>query len=683
VRLKENTMYLVADDHAQIVGLEHGLYDRDTRFVSHLEWRVSGKTPTVLSTHSSLPFEFRQFASEPGLGPTQRLGIERSGWLSGASYFETVKVQSFQDDFNHVAPSEPEFLELILDTDFSDMFEVRGLPKIAKDVQCNILEYGLEYTYHGMDGVDRSVMFEISPMGEMLEFELDVIEATQTWQPETVGDGVGDGLRPSPTARNARLIRWQLGTAPLEIALKITPQKSDVVARDLTKPELEADYKTWDSKIRVENHLIQRVFDQSARDLRSLLFDIDGTPFPAAGIPWYVTPFGRDSIIVGLFTLPYYPLIAKGTLEYLASQQGKVINPNNLEAPGKILHEQRDGEASRTGRTPFKTYFGTVDATPLWICLLSDYLEWTSDLETVKNLEPHLRVALEWMASLDADPDQDGFIEYSPHKGGITNQVWKDSGDSTFDEHGKHLTAPIAVVEVQAYAYRARLSAARVFRALKFEAEALAQEAIAAKLKENFQQAFWLEDLQTYAHALDANKRPAKVKVSNPGHALWAGIVPDEIAPKLVATLFSKDMFSGWGIRTLALKMPRYNPVSYHNGSVWAHDNAMIALGLAKYGFWTELEQLVAAQLEAAASEPDARLPELFAGFDRADTNVIVPYPAACHPQAWDAAAPLAFLTAIASATQPGEPGSGQAIPSSLGKVRASAVFHGKPFELL
>jgi glycogen debranching enzyme len=683
VRLKENTMYLVADDHAQIAGLEHGLYDRDTRFVSHLEWRVSGLAPTVLSTHSSLPFEFRQFASEPGLGPTQRLGFERSGWLSGAMYLESVKLQSFQDDFNHVAPSEPEYLELILDADFSDMFEVRGLPKIAKDVKCRVLEHGLEYSYHGTDGVDRSVTFEVSPMGEMLEFELKVIEATQTWQPETVGDGVVDGLRPSPTIRPARLIRWKLNHAPLEISLKIMPKKSDVTAKHSTRSDLELDYKTWDSKIKVENQLIQRVFDQSARDLRSLLFDIAGTPFPAAGIPWYVTPFGRDSIIVGLFTLPFYPSIAKGTLEYLASQQGQVLNPVNLEAPGKILHEQRDGEASRTGRTPFKTYFGTVDATPLWICLLGDYLDWSGDLETIKKLEPNLRAALGWMGSLDADPDQDGFIEYIPHKGGIANQVWKDSGDSTFDEHGKNLTAPIAVVEVQAYAYRARLSAARVFKALKLEAEALVQEAVAADLKLKFHRAFWQQDLQTYAHALDAEKRPAKVNVSNAGHALWAGIVPNEIAPKLVQTLFSKAMFSGWGIRTLSLEMPRYNPVSYHNGSVWAHDNAITALGLAKYGFWTELKHLVSAQLEAAALEADARLPELFAGFARADTNVIVPYPAACHPQAWDAAAPLAFLTAIASAMKPGELGSGQAIPSSFGKVSMSAVFHGKPFELL
>lgn len=680
MRLKENTMYLVADDHAQIAGLENGLYDRDTRFVSHLEWRISGLAPTVLSTHSSLPFEFRQFASEPRLGPTQRLGIDRAGWLSGASYFETIKLQSFQDDFNHVPPSQPEYLELILDADFSDMFEVRGLPKIAKDVKCQMLENGLEYRYHGTDGVDRSVRFEISPMGEeRLEIELDVTEATKTWQAE---QPLGESSNPSPS-RHAYLIRWKLSAAPLEISLNITPTKSDVLAKNSTRPELELDYQAWDCKIKVENQLIQRVFDQSARDLRSLLFDIDGTPFPAAGIPWYVTPFGRDSIIVGLFTVPFYPSIARGTLEYLASQQGKVLNPVNLEAPGKILHEQRDGEASRTGRTPFKTYFGTVDATPLWICLLGDYLDWTGDLETVKKLEPNMRAALGWLGSLDADPDQDGLIEYSPHQGGIGNQVWKDSGDSTFDEHGKNLEAPIAVVEVQAYAYRARLSAARVFRAFKLEAEAVEQELKAENLKLQFHQAFWLEDLQTYAHALDAKKRPAKVNVSNAGHALWAGIVPNEIAPKLVQTLFSDAMFSGWGIRTLALEMPRYNPVSYHNGSVWAHDNAITALGLAKYGFWTELKHLVAAQLEAAALEADARLPELFAGFNRADTKVIVPYPAACHPQAWDAAAPLAFLTAIASALQPGELGSGKAIPSGFGKVSASAVFHRQPFELL
>ncbi len=681
MRLKENTMYLVSNDHAQITGLEHGLYDRDTRFVSHLEWKISGKTPTILSTHSSLPFEFKQYASEPNLGPTQRLGLEREVWLSGAKYFETLKIQSFRDEFNHAVITQPEYLELVIDADFSDMFEVRGLPRLAKDVELQVLEDGLMYQYHGTDGVTRSLKIEISPIGEMLEFELPASAmAAKTWQPEQ--DSVGDDFKPYPTI-TARLIRWALTDSLLEIQLTITPLKSDVVAKDVTRGELEADYQNWDSKITVQNQLMQRVFDASARDLRSLLFDINGTAFPAAGIPWFVTPFGRDSLIVGLFTLPFYPKIAQGTLEYLASQQGKVLNPVNLEAPGKILHEQRDGEASRTGRTPFQTYFGTVDATPLWICLLADYLDWSGDLATIQKLEPNMRAALEWMGSLDADPDQDGFIEYTAHKGGITNQVWKDSGDSVFDEFSKHLEQPIAVIEVQAYAYRARLSAARVFRILNLEVEARAQEAIAKCLQEKFQKAFWMSDLGTYAHALDANKKPAKVIVSNVGHALWAGIIPEEFAARVVQNLFSPAMFSGWGIRTLATNMPRYNPVSYHNGSIWAHDNALIALGLAKYGFYAELEQLTQAQLEAATIEPDSRLPELFAGFAREDTNVIVPYPAACHPQAWDAAAPLAFLTAASGFEKPGEKGSGKVIPLSLGTVKARGMFRGKDFDLL
>jgi glycogen debranching enzyme len=371
--------------------------------------------------------------------------------------------------------------------------------------------------------------------------------------------------------------------------------------------------------------------------------------------------------------VPWYPSIAKGTLQYLAAKQGKVINQKNLEYPGKILHEERNGEAALTGRIPFERYYGTVDATPLWVCLLEEYRTHTLDLETVRVLEPNLRAALEWMSSEDADPDQDGFIEYNPHKGGITNQVWKDSGDSTFDENGMDLQKNVAVIEVQAYAYRAYVSASAIYAALGDSSQAEMYSNKAEMLKVKFDTAFWLPDLETYAHALDDQKRPARVLVSNPGHALWAGIVPPELAPHLVKTLFSSSMWSGWGIRTLGEGMPRYNPVSYHNGSVWSHDNALTALGLGQYGFAEEVKKLVAAQLDAAALSNDARLSELFAGFKREEIQGLpssppVPYPAACHPQAWDAAAPYAFLSAALVCN---------AVPEAWGKLEVSVLKAG------
>ena len=689
MRLKENNLYIVADAHGQISGGDNGLYRRDTRFLSVLEWRIGGQIPTVLSTHSSEPYRFSQHATEADLGHTARLELRRKGFLDGSSYTETVRVRGFvpleaHREWGRDLP-DIHTLELRLESDFADMFEVRGLPVKAKEVQLEVVDNGLIWLYAGSDGVKRAVRVHLEPMGEIHE----IVSVKSGKNAPITFDAdehtLDDSFENSNSNSIGKLIRWNLeNNTPLEITLTVTPIRDGSSDSGIHLEVLAQQYQTWRSRaaIKLENSFVQRVFDRSLEDLRSLLFDTPQGVFPAAGIPWFVTPFGRDSIIVSLFTLPWYPEIAKGTLTYLAAHQGKVLNPKNLEAPGKILHEQRDGEASRTGRTPFQTYYGTVDATPLWICLLGDYLEWTGDFETVRELEPNLRAALAWMTSDDADPDKDGFIEYTPHKGGITNQVWKDSGDSTFNEHGEDLLENVAVVEVQAYAYRARQSAAKIFRALKLEAQAQAQDELASRLRAQFHAAFWLEELQTYAHALDANKRPARVIVSNPGHALWAGIVPEEIAPKLAETLFSSRMFSGWGVRTLAEGSVRYNPVSYHNGSVWPHDNAFLALGLARYGLFEHATRLVQAQLEAAALVPDARLSELFAGFAREMTPGIpssppVPYPAACHPQAWDAAAPLAYLRSVLG-FDAHTAGSSMHVPSGWGSVKARVWWRGQ-----
>lgn len=677
MRLKENTMYLVADAFGQISGGETGLYDRDTRFLSHLEWRIGGESPTVLSTHTPEPFRFSQHATEHGLGSTQRLEFRRKGWLSGASYEETIRVRAFDELNSHeywgrMLP-DISHLELRLNSDFSDMFEVRGLPRIAKAVKVTVVDYGLLYEYAGRDGVARAVQLEISPMGRLEIIELSVdTDYPITFDTDSHGDGAADMPPPSNTAR---ALHWDIPSTGLDLTLRVTPMQNGAPRVAKSRVELDAEYRTWRSQstVRFSNPLIQRVFDRSSEDLRALIFDTPYGSLPAAGIPWFVTPFGRDPLIVSLFAVPWYPSIAKGTLQYLAAKQGRVLDPKNLEAPGKILHEERDGEAARTGRIPFQRYFGTVDATPLWVCLLEEYRVHTLDLETVRALEPNLRAALSWMQSEDADPDQDGFIEYTPHQGGITNQVWKDSGDSTFDENGMDLQKNVAVIEVQAYAYRAYVGASKIYAALGDQAQADTFETRAEMLKTKFDTAFWLPDLETYAHALDAQKRPARVLVSNPGHALWAGIVPPELAPHLVKTLFSSAMWSGWGIRTLGEGMPRYNPVSYHNGSVWSHDNALTALGLAQYGCSEEVQKLVAAQLDAAALSGDARLAELFAGFKREETLGLpssppVPYPAACHPQAWDAAAPYAFLSAALLCN---------AVPEAWGKLEVSVLKAG------
>ncbi len=692
MRLKENSLYLVMDDLGQLSGGDSGLYDRDTRFISRLEWRISGQPPTVLSTHRPEPYRFSQHATEPHLGHVQRLEFRRRGMLDGAGYTETVRLKAFDslEAYTTTYGREMEALktlELKLDCDFRDMFEVRGLSPIDRDIHVQTLSDGLVYAYAGEDGVRREVKITLEPMGEIFA-EDELLE-----ERKTIATLDLPGATHAPVGERAitgRKLRWNIPQeGQLELTIKATTFKNGHTGNRLEEGALAQEYRDWRAKadIKMGNRLLQRVFDRASEDLRSLLFDTAYGDFPAAGIPWYVTPFGRDSLIVSLMTVPWYPNIAKGVLSYLAAFQGKNTVERTLEAPGKILHEQRDGEASQTGRTPFTTYFGTVDATPLWVCLLGDYCEWTADFETVRNLLPNMEAALEWMQGSDADPDGDGFIEYSPQRGGITNQVWKDSGDSTFDETGSDLEAPIAVIEVQAYAFRAYESAAKVYTALEQPQKALEYTRKAKTLQEQFHKHFWLEALNTYAHALDAKKRPARVRVSNAGHALWAGIVPQEFAARVADTLFSEGMWSGWGIRTLAEGEPRYNPVSYHNGSVWPHDNALIALGLARYGLTGPLKQLALSQLESAAITPDARLPELYAGFKKEEIEGLpasppVPYPAACHPQAWDAAAPFAYLWATVG-FGPGVKGNGDGLPDDWGWVRARALFQGEPFELI
>ncbi len=664
-RLKENTQYLVLDAQGQLSSGETGFYDRDTRFLSRLEWTLDGQKPTLLSSHSPEPYRFSQHATEAQLGHTQRLEVRRKGYLDGKSYHESLRLHAFDRLEAHTKPWGQEMkgittLELHLAADFADLFEVRGLPQIARAVKIRLEGNTLHYAYAGQDGVLRRLEVTISPMGELFEEE---VKQEENAAPITLDLPREDTPQSTRTLKSHKMV-WQIPQDhPLEIALTATPSKNGVIGKENSQAEMAQHYQAWReiAPIRIQNRLVQRVFDRARDDLRSLLFDTPQGPFPAAGIPWFVTPFGRDSLIVSLMTLPWYPQIALGTLRYLAAHQGTQTNPSTLEAPGKILHEQRDGEASRTGRTPFTTYFGSVDATPLWICLLSDYLEQTHNLELARELLPNLEAALEWMQGLDADPDQDGFLEYSPHAGGITNQVWKDSGDSVFDAQGQDLKAPIAVIEVQAYAYRALLGAAKIYHRLEQPEKSQALERKAHTLQARFEQHFWQEDVQMYAHALDAQKNPARVKVSNMGQALWAGIIPESKVETVVQTLFSSELWSGWGIRTLSSDSPRYNPVSYHNGSVWPHDNALIALGLARYGRTLEVQRLVQAQIESAAITFDARLPELYAGFAREETLGLpssppVPYPAACHPQAWDAAAPFALLSAALASSGAGLP---------------------------
>ena len=354
--------------------------------------------------------------------------------------------------------------------------------------------------------------------------------------------------------------------------------------------------------------------------------------------------FRRDGIITALEMLWVNSRIAKGVLQYLASTQAIESNPEVEAEPGKILHEMRRGEMAAFGEVPFARYYGTVDATPLFILLAGAYYDYTGDRDFIHGLWPHIDLALQWIDKF-GDVDGDGFVEYARHGNkGLIQQGWKDSHDSIFHADGTLAQPPIALCEVQGYVYAAKRAAARISNILGDKPRAIVLEQEAAELQDRFEEAFWCEDLSSYALALDGRKKPCRVRASNAGHCLFTELAHPDKARLVAHTLMSRDFFTGWGIRTVGSEESRYNPLSYHNGSVWPHDNALIASGIAKYGFRELAGQILMSMLDASSAVELHRLPELFCGLDRRSGEGPTLYPVACSPQAWAAAAVFSLL---------------------------------------
>ncbi|HWI65504.1 MAG TPA: amylo-alpha-1,6-glucosidase [Symbiobacteriaceae bacterium] len=640
---REGDLFQVSDRRGDFVPeqLACGLFYHDTRFLSRLELRVDGAKPELLSSSAAENYVQRVFGQarvdSEALFRKTNLAVQRQRVIYGGAMYERITLTNYELEALQTT------VDLSFDADFVDLFEVRGAARARRGEQLPA-ELGKDWVILGYRGLDAIVR------------QTEVIFTV------------------TPAALTAQSARWELqipshGKFVLDLIVRPAEngKRPGLMGFDAALMALKAEYGAWSARcaaIESDSETLNRVLERSVKDLRILLADYGKGPFPVAGIPWYAVPFGRDSILTALEALPLTPSLARGTLRTLAAWQGTEQNDWRQEAPGKIAHELRFGEMANLDEIPFKRYYGTVDATPLFLVLLCEYYAWTGDLGLVRELLPNIKAALGWIG--------EGFLEFRADQGmGLVVQSWKDSPNSMTHRDGRPAASPVAVSEVQGYVYDAKRRLAPILAELG-EAE-LAQrlQTEAEELKQRFGAAFWMEDRQYHAIALDGAGRQVGTVSSDIGHCLWSGIIDAEKAPAVAAGLTGPGLFSGWGIRTLAADESSYNPLSYHNGSVWPHDTALCVLGLKRSGFDAEANRVLGALVDAAAHFPDHRLPELFCGYARQD-GAPVDYPVACSPQAWAAAAPFALIQAILG-LEPDAPNATlrvrPALPAGLGRL--------------
>jgi len=627
--LKHGDTFAVFDHYGDLasIGGPEGIYHSDTRYLSRLELRINGRQPLLLSStvqvdNAALVVDL----TNPDLIedgrialPRDTIHIHRFKYLWESACCERIAL------FNYAAEAQPVQLDLHFAADFSDIFEVRGQSRPRRgwsSADCPGKDE-VALRYEGLDGVMRETFLQFWPAPTRLDTARAVFE-----------------LSLAPNERFSIFVQIGCGRRAAEWGARAFFKDMRKARRALRHSSARA--AAIDSSHDLFNTLICR----SISDVYTLITDTPAGPYPYAGIPWFATAFGRDGLITALLTLWLDPQIARGVLGYLASRQATALDPARDAEPGKILHETRGGEMAKLGENPFGLYYGSIDATPLFVLLAGQYFRRTGDIETMRRLWPNIEAALTWIDRY-GDLDGDGLVEYRrKSENGLDNQGWKDSGGAIFHADGRLAEPPIALCEVQAYVYGAKSAAAAVARALGFQAVAVRLQHEAEALRERFDQTFWCEDLGTYALALDGAKRPCRVRTSNAGHALFTGIALPERAARIAAGLMDASFFTGWGIRTVASTQARYNPMSYHNGAVWPHDNALIALGFARYGFKGYAARIARAIFDAAVYMDLHRLPELFCGFQRTRRRGPTFYPVACAPQAWAAATPFALLQA-------------------------------------
>ncbi len=626
--IKSGNLFLLCDEEGNIpigntAGL--GLYLGDTRHLSAYEMILDQIRPTTLLTSARLGSASEQQLTNRDIRIRNRIVRKETLLISrsriiGSGLEERLVVSNFNSFEVTIT------LLLRFSSDFADIFEVRGLRRDQRGSihRPTVDPVGVTLSYDGLDHVRRETRLEFSPAPD----------------------------RVSGTSAVFRLRLPPLGSVSLRITVTASHSSLHPATRDHSRVLMPAhgqgaNWLAAQTNIETNNEFFNAALDRSLADLRLLINRLDDDEYIAAGTPWYASLFGRDSLITAWQTLAWNPEIARGVLRLLARFQGRQRDDWRDEEPGKILHELRTGELAKSGLIPHSPYYGAVDSTPLFVMLLGAYERWTGDHALVEQLAPALDAALQWMIQ-DGDPDHDGFIEYSRRSiKGLANQGWKDSGEGIVNRNGSLPQPPIALVEVQGYAYAAYLAGADLLETLGRTGEAGNLRARAVSLRDRFEQQFWMETERYYALGLDGRKQHITAITSNPGHALWTGIASQERAELVADRLLSPALFSGWGVRTLAEDMAAYNPLGYHLGTIWPHDNALIVAGLMRYGFPDHARRIATSLFDAGRAFRYYRLPELFCGITRTEHSTPIGYPVACSPQAWAAGSLPYILQAL------------------------------------
>jgi glycogen debranching enzyme len=634
--IKEGETFVCSDDNGDLPFASStgtGLYYKDTRFLSRFEFRLHGAPLVLLSASAERSFMSQVDLTNPDIWrqgsltiPQHTLNVRRTR-VAGSRVEERIRIRNYHSDPVEVV------LEFVVAADFADIFEVRGL---VRDQRGQLMAPKLEgqtvkLAYLGTDEVFRETWIHFGESGEV-PTSMRVEGAT-----------VFVELRLEVPVNHSRFLS-------ISIEPVVDGHHPERVGFEAAVERTRRSYESWDqscTRIQTDNTLFNALLQRGVRDLRALMTPTKDGEVVAAGIPWYVAPFGRDSILTCYEILMINPEPARELLKLLGALQGREVDPWRDEEPGKILHEVRQGELAIGHYVPHTPYFGTVDATPLYLMLAAAYFRWTNDLQTIVELRGVLDQALRWIDEY-GDLDGDGYVEYarrSPR--GLKNQGWKDSGNSIVHSDGSLADPPIALAEVQAYVYMAKRRMSEIFTILGEEARAIRLRREASELRDRFNRDFWMEDEQMFALALDRDKRQVKSVTTNPAHGLYCDLIEPEKAAAMARRLLASDMFSGWGIRTMSRASVAYNPMSYHNGSVWPHDNAIVAAGLKRYGHHRATTRVATALFDVAVHMDYFRLPELFCGFTRRAPTSPVAYPVACSPQAWAAGSPFILLQAM------------------------------------